>query len=300
MDNSKDAGATLFNYLNLIRIHQWIKNLFVFTPLFFSGQVLDNRKLILTFFAFILFCLLTSCAYIFNDYVDIELDKKHPQKKNRPLASAQISVRNALVLGVILFLSAAAVCFYLNNLKLTMISASYLALNAAYSLKLKQIALIDISSIAFGFILRVEAGGAVISISISHWLYIMTFLLSLFLALAKRRDDLIIEARTGQRLRRSMGGYNLNFISNAISVLLASLIVAYLLYITSPAITERFIGRPMFLSAFFVIVGALRYLQITLVDEESGSPTRILLKDLFIQLLVVMWLLYFMVNIYFS
>jgi len=284
-------------YLQLIRVYQWPKNFFIFAPLFFSGNFLDLYKLQESIVAFFLFSIIASAIYIINDYKDIEKDKTHPVKKHRPLASGLISKSAALILFYILsIISLTSV--YLVNQSLFYVLLTYFLLNIAYSFFLKSIPLIDVFIIAIGFVLRIIAGGIVTSIEISHWLYIMTFLLALFIALAKRRDDVLIEQDTGDKMRKSISGYNLEFINSAISILCGTLIVSYILYITSPEIIHRFQNKHAFISVIFVIGGILRYLQITLVEKNSGAPSKILLKDLFIQVTILLWISFFCILIY--
>lgn len=284
--------------LKLIRVHQWTKNLFVFAPLFFSGQFLQKEKFILSAFGFLCFCLAASSIYIVNDLFDAEKDKLHPTKKNRPIASGKISKPFAIALLLIFISAAFGVSFYI-SIELFTVIAVYFVLNLFYSFGLKQISLVDVFIVSIGFVLRVAAGGVLTDIPVSHWLYIMTFLLALFIALAKRRDDVLILNQTGSEMRKSVKGYNLEFISSTISILCATLIVSYLLYITSPEVVARFEGKHPYISTIFVILGVLRYLQITLVQENSGSPSKILLKDLFLQIVLVLWVLFFITIIYF-
>ncbi|MDP2386924.1 MAG: decaprenyl-phosphate phosphoribosyltransferase [Bacteroidota bacterium] len=284
--------------LKLIRVHQWTKNLFVFAPLFFSGQFLDKEKLVLSALGFLCFCLAASSIYIINDLFDAEKDKLHPTKKNRPIASGKISKSFAIILFLLFITSALSVSFFINK-GLFVVILIYFVLNLLYSFGLKQISLIDIFIVSLGFVLRVAAGGTLTEIPVSHWLYIMTFLLALFIAMAKRRDDVLILNETGSEMRKSVKGYNLEFISSAISILCAVLVVSYLLYITSPEVVARFEGKHPYISTLFVILGVFRYLQITLVQSNSGSPSKILLKDLFIQSVLVLWVLFFITIIYF-
>lgn len=284
-------------YLQLIRVQQWLKNFFIFAPLFFSGHLLDIDKLVYCALAFLTFSLNASSIYIINDYKDIEKDRLHPTKKHRPLASGTISKVTALALFCLLALSSLVLAFFL-NVNLGIVISIYFGMNLMYSFGLKKISLIDIFIISIGFVLRVTAGGAITGIEISHWLYIMTFLIALFIAFAKRRDDVLLEMQTGEQMRKSVSGYNLEFISSAISILCGILIVSYLLYITSPEITLRFQNRHAYISTVFVIMGVLRYLQITLVEGNSGSPTKVLIKDRFLQITVILWMLFFAFIIY--
>jgi len=284
--------------LKLIRVHQWTKNLFVLAPLFFSGQFLNQGKLVHAIYGFVCFCLAASSIYIVNDLFDAEKDKLHPTKKDRPIASGKISKPTAIVFLTLFIVCAFGFSFYISK-DLFIVIATYFILNLFYSFGLKQISLVDVFIVSIGFVLRVAAGGVLTGIPVSHWLYIMTFLLALFIALAKRRDDVLILNQTGSEMRKSVKGYNLEFISSTISILCATLIVSYLLYIISPEVVARFQGKHPYISTLFVILGVLRYLQITLVKENSGSPSKILLKDLFIQIVLVLWVLFFITIIYF-
>lgn len=284
-------------YIKLIRIYQWPKNLFIFAPLFFSGNFLNPEKFFSAVISFFIFCLIASSIYIFNDYRDCESDKSHPTKKNRPIASGDVSKGVALTL---FFLLSAFALFsaYTINTSFFAVLVIYFTLNIGYSLGLKSISLLDVFIIAIGFVLRIIAGGVVTSIEISHWLYIMTFLLALFIALAKRRDDVLIKNETGETMRKSISGYNLDFINSSISLLCGVLIVSYILYITSPEISQRFQNKHAYISVIFVIAGVLRYLQITFVEKNSGAPSKILLKDVFIQLTIAIWIAFFCILIY--
>lgn len=283
--------------LKLIRINHWIKNLYVFAPIFFSGQIANSEKLRQSLYAFFIFSFAASSIYILNDILDVEDDKAHPEKKDRPIASGKVSKSAAYILFLLLLSASLTGAFFI-NIQLLLIIIGYVSLNIFYSLKLKQIAILDVTIIAVGFVLRVFAGGESSGILVSHWLIIMTFLISLFLALAKRRDDLIIEDETGTVMRKSIKGYNKEFIQSAISILCGALIVSYILYVTSSEVVSRFNNKNIYYSTLFVILGILRYLQLSMVKNKSGSPTKIMYKDLFTQLVIAGWILFFIVYIY--
>lgn len=284
--------------LKLIRVHQWTKNLFLFAPLFFSGQILHIEKLTSAILGFFCFCGIASSVYIINDLMDYEKDKTHPSKKNRPIASGEIPKLHAIILFFFLIINVFIFSFQL-NVFFFLVILFYFTLNILYSFGLKHISLVDTFIISIGFVLRVSAGGVLTNVPVSHWLYIMTFLLALFIAIAKRRDDVLILNQTGSEMRASIKGYNLEFITSTISILCATLIVSYLLYITSNEVVARFEGKHPYISTIFVILAILRYLQITLVLEKSGSPSKILLKDVFIQVVILLWILFFITIIYF-
>ena len=284
-------------FFKLIRISHWSKNFFLFAPLFFSGQFNHIEKISTLVIGFFSFCFISSSVYIFNDIFDLNEDKHHLKKKSRPLASGSIGVGRAAIISFLFFSAGLILALSLQKWFLCIVGM-YVLLNIAYTLKLKEIALLDVCIIALGFVLRILAGGILAEVIVSHWLVIMTFLLALFLAFAKRRDDVIILNNTGEKMRKSIHGYNLDFINSAISILSAVLIVGYLLYTTTAEVTERFANKPVYVSALFVILGVLRYLQITLVNSNSGSPTRILFTDRFIQLVIAAWILFFVSIIY--
>lgn len=282
-------SSSLNSFVALVRPHQYIKNLFIFMPMFFVGQIADTELLFKAMLAFVAFCLSASAVYILNDYQDIDADREHPRKQNRPLASGAVSQKAGLML-----MSLLAVCG-LGLMSLVSIDALgilglYMVLNLAYSFKLKHIAILDVIIIATGFVLRLFVGSVATSISLSMWIVIMTFLLALFMALAKRRDDVLIYINTGKKMRQVVDGYNLQLIDSAMTIMAAVVIVSYILYTTSVDTVQRLGSDHLYVTALFVILGIMRYLQIALVEENSGSPTRIALVDRFIQVTIVAWL----------
>ncbi len=282
----------LLECLKLLRPHQYVKNIFIFVPLFFALEITNTSFLLTAFLAFIAFSLSASAVYILNDYRDIEDDRQHPKKKFRPLASGAVSKKTALfLLGVLLIVS----CSIMASLSLPAlgIMISYVLLNTAYSFSLKHIAILDVTIISVGFVLRLFIGSAVTGILLSQWIVVMTFLLALFMALAKRRDDVLIFMETGQKMRKVIDGYNLQLLDSAMMIMASVVIVAYILYTTSIEIIQRLHSEYLYLTSLFVILGIMRYLQIAFVDKDSGSPTRVILKDKFMQLTITFWVLSF-------
>lgn len=280
------------NIIKLLRPHQYIKNLFIFAPLLFSFHFMLN-DVINTSVAFMLFSLLASSIYVLNDYMDIEEDKKHPKKKFRPLASGNVSKNSAKILIIILS-SISLISAYLLNLHLFIVLMIYFILNIAYSLKLKHITIVDIFIIAMGFVLRLFAGASVIETPLSMWIIIMTFLLALFLALAKRRDDVLLSAE-GKETRKNIDGYNLEFVNATMVFMSGVIVVSYILYTVSGEVLSRLHTQNLYLTSFFVILGIMRYMQITFVEQNSGSPTKIVLKDKFLKITILLWLVSFFV-----
>ncbi len=275
-----------------MRPHQYIKNLFIFLPLFFALKITDSGLLFNTFIAFIAFSLTASAIYTLNDYHDIEEDKQHPKKKNRPLASGAISKSQAIIIMAVLFVSGFTLMASL-SLKAVGILAAYVLMNIAYSFYLKHVAILDVVIIAIGFVLRLFIGSAVTDIPLSMWIVLMTFLLALFMALAKRRDDMLIYLDTGKKMRKVIDGYNLQFLDTAMSIMASVVIVAYVIYTSSAEVIARVHSEYLYLTGIFVILGVMRYLQVALVLKDSGSPTKIVLKDRFMQLTLIGWVLSF-------
>jgi decaprenyl-phosphate phosphoribosyltransferase len=276
--------------ITLARPHQYIKNVFIFLPLFFAHKLFDPHALIQTSWAFVVFCLGASSVYVVNDIFDVEVDRLHPTKKHRPLAAGMLGKREALVYAGLLLIASILLTIYQLGSIFLLSLGSYLLLNYLYSALFKKYAIIDITAIATGFIIRVFAGGLAAGVSVSHWLILMTYLLALFLALAKRRDDLMLLS-TGKKVRQNIDGYNLEFVSHSMVIMAAVIIVSYILYTVSPEAVKIHKTTNLYLTTFFVIIGLLRYMQITLVEQRSGSPTSIVLKDQFLQMVIVLWLL---------
>lgn len=289
------------NLLLLLRPHQWVKNCFVFLPLFFSGD-LDNKELFLNaVVAFVAFCLVASSIYCFNDIYDIDADRKHPKKRLRPIASGKVSIFQAYCLMGTLFVCSILVAYFglpNSSLKTVSILVLYFLMNIAYCMRLKNIALLDVFIISVGFVLRILIGGIACGIALSHWIILMTFLLALFLAFAKRRDDVVLYQETGVLPRKNVNRYNLDFMNQAITVISGITMVAYVMYTVSDDVMERFGSCNVYLTTVFVLAGLLRYMQITIVDVKSGSPTKVLMKDHFIQICILGWIFSFLVLIY--
>lgn len=286
--------------LLLIRPQQWIKNGFVLIPMFFGGRLLNADDAIASVVTFFAFSCAASAIYCFNDIVDVDADRRHPVKCHRPIASGAVSVPTAYALMAVLALLSALLLFFLPQRagETAGIVAFYFLLNMAYCIWLKRHAIIDVCTVAFGFVLRILAGGMACDVAVSNWLVLMTFLLALFLSFAKRRDDVLRMNETGEPPRRNTIRYNLTFVNQAITVTGTVTLVCYIMYTVSPEVVSRFHAPYLYLTSIFVLVGLLRYMQLTVVDEVSGDPTKILLRDRFTQAIVVAWIMVFLLIIY--
>lgn len=291
----------LREYLNLLRPLQWIKNLFVFAPIFFSNNLLNGEMLMQTIVVFASFCLISSSIYCFNDIKDAAADRLHPKKCHRPIASGRIGISEGYILMAICALGAFLLLPLTRSSHLSLaffIIGGYWLMNIAYTLKLKQYAIIDVMIISIGFVMRVLIGGLVANIWISQWLVLMTFLLALFLALAKRSDEFHIYETTGDKPRTSITGYNTAFINGAIAIVASVTMVCYIMYTMSDEVIERMGTQYLYLTSVWVLAGILRYMQTMNVYGTSGNPTNAVATDRCLHLCIVGWLVSFFVIIY--
>ncbi len=266
-------------------------------PLFFAGRITETALLLQGALAFVAFSFIASTIYIINDYRDIEEDRRHPQKSKRPLASGTISKPKAISIAGIMAIVGFWLMYTVDPHALLFLTI-YMLMNIAYSFRLKHIAILDVTIIAIGFVLRLFIGSDATGIPLSMWIVVMTFLLAMFLALAKRRDDVLIFLETGQKMRKVINGYNLQFLDTAMAIMASVVIVAYTIYTTSVEVTERFSTEYLYLTAIFVIMGIMRYLQLAFVLHESGSPTKIVFQDSFMQIVLLGWVISFALIIY--
>lgn len=283
--------------IKLLRVKHWVKNFFLVIPVFFAGELFHINKFTNLLIGFIAFSFMASAIYILNDYKDMEDDKVHPQKQDRPLASGKVTIQTAFLLFSFLIIVAIALAYYLNPAFLGLLLI-YLIVNVGYSFGLKNISILDILLVASGFLLRTLAGAVITDVPVSQWLMIMVFLLAVFLALAKRRDDILLNINSGKVIRKSSQHYNLDFANSCLTMLSAVILVAYIMYSISPEVTERLNSEFVYVTSIFVMAGMMRYLQITLVENNSGSPTKILYSDIFIRITLIGWILCFYAIIY--
>lgn len=276
------------DYLRLIRIKQWLKNVFVFLPIFFAGKILDLNLLLNSIIAFFSFSFIASSIYIINDYTDIEKDRMHPEKKNRPLAAGKIPVNHAIIVFLFLFFSSYFLGYLTHSWGVILIISVYFLMNLAYSFKLKQIAIVDVVIISLGFLLRIYMGGFATNLPISVWAILVTFFLALVMALGKRRGELINVQLTGET-RKALDGYNLQFIDIAITMVSTCFVVCYIMYTLDPVIKTNFHYYIVYTS-LFAVIGILRYLQLTFVYTKTESPTKVLYRDLFLQIDLAIWI----------
>ncbi len=283
--------------IQLLRPQQWVKNAFVLMPLFFDKKFTDMPLLGLSLVCVAVFSLAASAGYCLNDILDRKADAQHPEKCKRPIASGAVSVGTGWALAVVCAAAAVALTWWLIPQCLWIVPA-YLVLNIVYSTWLKHINLIDMLVVALFYVMRVVAGALACSIVATQWIVVMTFLLALFLVLGKRRDDVVLQAEQGKVVRRGATGYNLQFVNIALTLVATVTVVAYMMYTMSEEVTARLGSDYVYGTSVFVLAGILRYMQISVVDNHSGSPTKVLLRDHFIQLCVLGWIAAFCLIIY--
>ncbi|MGM9780111.1 MAG: decaprenyl-phosphate phosphoribosyltransferase [Prevotella sp.] len=286
--------------IKVARPTHWIKNLFVFLPVFFGGGLLNTSEAVSAALTFLSFSLAASAIYCLNDIIDVNADRAHPVKCKRPIASGAITIPQAYGMMALSMLVSIVLMFLLpaGQTKTIFVIVAYFLVNVAYCLRLKDYAIIDVCIIASGFVLRILAGGYATGVQLSKWIVLMTFLLTLFLAFAKRRDDVLRMNTTGQAPRANTSRYNLTFINQAITITAGVMLVCYVMYTVSPEIIAQFGTDKLYLTSILVILAILRYLQISFVDEKSGDPVKVALSDRATQLILLAWLLSFWVIIY--
>ncbi len=279
--------------LRLLRVKQWVKNVFVFIPLFFSGSLLQPSSQAAAIVAFVCFCMASSAVYMVNDVVDRKQDRLHPRKKLRPLACRQVSVKTALALAAVSALGALTlgmrIDFFLSLLILT-----YMLNGCLYTFYLKHVVILDFFSISAGFALRIIAGATAIDAVISTWLLIGAVNLSLFLALGKRRYEIRALGAEAVKHRPVLASYSNIFLDVMLGVAAGSTLISYLLYCKDMDTIARF-GQELFLTVPLVFYGVFRYIYLLYESDQDGDPTETLWRDRPLQISVLLWVLLFLV-----
>ena len=286
-----DARAPLFAAGGLVaslRPQQWVKNGFVFAALIFSRSITDWHRNARVTAGALLFCLISSSVYLFNDILDVPEDRKHPLKKLRPLASGRLGLGTASLAAVTLALLALGGAWILDH-NFFFIVAAYGLINLLYSWVLKRVVLLDVFVISAGFVLRVVSGGVIIHVEISPWLVVCATLLALFLALSKRRQELVVLGKEAGDHRAILSHYSPYFLDQLIGIVTASTLMSYALYTLSSDVQIKFPGKRLELTIPFVLFGIFRYLYLVHQNEEGGNPTRLVLTDPVLLSVVLFW-----------
>jgi 4-hydroxybenzoate polyprenyltransferase len=288
--SSVPGRPTVLNLIVSVRPGQWTKNLLIFAGLLFARRLFNPAAVAEASFAFAIFCALSGALYVINDMLDRESDRQHPLKAGRPIASGALSVPAAGGTAVVLIVAGLGAAFEL-DVRFGLVAGAYVALLALYSALLKHIVIIDVLTIAVGFVLRAVAGAVAIEVEISHWLLVCTFLLALFMALAKRRHELVLLTNTATNHRPILSEYTPYLLDQMISVVTASTLIAYVFYTISPDTQQKF-GTPWLgLTIPFPLYGIFRYLYLVHQREGGGSPADLLLTDKPLLVCVALWAL---------
>jgi 4-hydroxybenzoate polyprenyltransferase len=284
--------------IKAMRPRQWAKNVFVFAALVFDEQLLMLEPLLRASVGFVLLSLISSSVYILNDIADVEADRQHPAKRNRPIAAGDLSIPTARVAGVLLAGGSLALSFGL-EVRFGLIIATYFVLNLLYSLWLKHTPIIDVLIVASGFVLRVGAGVSLISVSrFSPWLYVCTTLLALIIGFGKRRAEMVLLEEGANAHRRVLDGYTIGLLDQLIVVVSATTIMAYSLYTFSADNLPS--NHLMMLTIPFVLYGIFRYLHLIHVENAGGSPDELILTDRPLLLTLLVWGLLSILILYFG
>lgn len=261
-----------------MRPHQWVKNLFVFAPVLFGGKLTDIAALGSASLAFCTFCLLSSSLYMVNDCVDAREDRSHPEKRNRPISSGSLTVTAAMVASLFLVATGMLLALFVGG-SFAIIAAAYYVLILAYCVLLKRIAILDCIVIASGFVLRVVGGAVAINVMPTHWLIVCAFLLALFLAFSKRRQELLILSASATQHRSVLGRYSIAYLEQVNVILIGASIVSYALYTVAQETVERFGTDTLIYGTVFVIYGMFRYLLLINDPKKGGNPSTVLVSD---------------------
>jgi len=280
-----------------LRLGQWTKNLLVFAPLLFAVKLFDFQSVARATGGFAVFCALSSVVYLINDVMDREGDRQHPRKRLRPIAAGDLSVSAALLTAALLATTALAGAS-LMGWRFAAVAASYVALQTLYSVALKHIVIIDALTLSIGFVLRAIAGAVVIDVVISHWLFVCTILLALFIALAKRRHELVLLADGAASHRPILDEYSAYLLDQMIAVVTASTLIAYIFYAISPETEQKFGTSWLGLTIPFPLYGIFRYLYLVHRREGGGSPSDLLLNDRPLLACVTLWVIAVVLIVY--
>ena len=277
-----------FEIIKSMRPHQWIKNLFIFAALIFSKNMFNPNMFLKTISAFLVFCLLSGSLYILNDIIDLEEDKVHPIKSKRPIPSGRLKKPQAFLFFIVVSVLALALALILNKI-FFIVSLIYFFLQIGYSLFFKHAVILDVFIIAANFLIRVVAGGVIIEVYISPWLLICTMLLSLFLAMSKRRHELIFLGGNAVNHRATLAKYSPYLLDQMISVVTSSTVIVYCLYTISVETVAKVGTINLIYTVPFVLYGILRYLYLVHQKSEGGSPENLIIKDKALLLDIVLW-----------
>lgn len=285
-------------YLKLIRVTHWLKNALIFLPLFFSGNLFAINKIVLAIIGFVAFSLVASCVYMINDINDVEADRNHPVKKNRPLASGAIKIRTAIIMIILFILIAGGILAYLyiktNSIWLIILPIIYLIINILYSTSLKHIPIIDVAILVSGFVIRVVFGALIIGVYLSNWLLLMVMFGSFYLVFGKRRNEIL---KNGEKSRKVLKMYNKEFLDKNMYVFLALALISYSLWCVDPTTLERVGNNYLIWSVPIIVLVFLKY-SLDVESNSFGDPIDVVTSDISLMGLILAYVGYMTVVFY--
>jgi len=290
---------TMNKWLNLIRINNWLKNLFVIAPLVFSLKIYDLTSIYNSFFAFISFCFLSSSLYIINDIIDIEKDREHPRKCNRPLTKGIISIKAGLFVALIFFITSIIISLYINT-NFIIIILFYITNTLLYSIWLKNINILELILVSLNFVIRIIGGCVSISVVPSHWIIIITFFIALFLTLIKRKSEIKTIPNSYIVHRNVLKNYTIPILDKYIYISATIVVFGYILYSIDNHVITTFNTHNLIYTSIFVVIGIFRFIQLSEINtyNDEGDPTTLIIYDKFLQITILMWLLSIFAIIY--
>jgi 4-hydroxybenzoate polyprenyltransferase len=289
---------TIILFIKSMRIKQWVKNIFIFAPMIFSLNFFQSDYIINSVIAFLLFSLVTGTIYVFNDCFDKKKDKLHPEKKKRPIAAGELAIPPAFTAATLLLLVVLFIIFQIDT-GFFIISVVYIILNLLYSSYLKKVVILDVMVIAVGFVLRVEIGGVINDIALSRWILVITFLIAIFLALIKRRQEILKIGIDNEKIetRKTLQKYNLNLLDQLISISTSTTLISYIIYVLNQDIQEKFQTNQLYLTVPFVAFGIFRYLYLTYTEGKGENPAEIIFTDIPFTVNGLLWVTVFVLLI---
>lgn len=294
---TESSKGLLRSIIISMRLHQWVKNLFIFAPLLFGRKLTDMTAIGNSLLAFAAFCCVASGLYIINDIIDAEEDRAHPEKRFRPISSGALPMPIAIVTSIVLIGGGLWIALTI-SINVFLIAALYFILTLAYCLALKKMILLDGMTISAGFVLRIVGGAFAVGVMPTHWLIVCAFLLASFLAFTKRRQELLILSDNAGEHREVLNKYSVRYLDQVNTILISAAIVCYALYAVAPETVEKFQTGGLIYGTAFVIYGMLRYMALIKDPANGGNPSKMLLHDRPIMLTVAGWAIYNAVVIY--
>jgi decaprenyl-phosphate phosphoribosyltransferase len=289
--------ATLKTGIGLLRVHQWVKNLFVLVPAYFAGVASDADNALPMIVGFFAYSFISSTGYIINDLFDKERDSQHPRKKNRPIASGRVSESSAIFVAIVLAISGLLLSAWV-NLNFLYVVLAYMTIVMLYSRWLKHLPVVDILIISIGFLLRIYAGAAIVDVYVSFWLVAIVSVLSLYLGLGKRKQEIVLFKSTGLNTRPVIEKYSAIWVDRMLVLTATAIVLLYAFYTLSDDVKDRIGDNPLCITSIFVLIGVGRYTWRIMKKQQGGEPVRVIFRDPIILFSILGWIILFGIFLY--